>query len=360
MIKPLGAGLSVEVDGQDQARWSKVCREFADANLYQTWAYEVVRSGESNVSHLLLKKDSSVVAAAQARLVRVPLTGLGLAYFLWGPLWKRPGATADVEIFRQALRAVRAEYVDRRGLGVRIVPQLGDCDHETFRSILTQEGYVFQRRAERRRTVLVDIRPSLDELNRGLHQKWRYHLNKARKQNLEIVEGEEDSLFEGFEGIYRQMVNRKRLADVTDLGTIRKIQQKSMPGEKMRVFLCKAEGEVVAGGICSALGDTGIYLHGATSDRGTKTYGSYLMQWRMLEWVRKQGCQSYDLNGINPEKNPGGYQFKTQLGGDHGRDVHLLGQFDAYPNAAMKWLVGAGERFKALRTRGREFRARLS
>ncbi len=128
----------------------------------------------------------------------------------------------------------------------------------------------------------------------------------------------------------------------------------------MRVFLCKTEGEICAGGIVSALGEMAIYLFGATSNRGIKTDGSYLVHWRMLEWVKQQGCSSYDLNGINPDKNPGGYQFKTQLGGAHGREVYLLGHFDAYPNASVKWLTAIGDWARAAFPHGRKRLARFS
>jgi lipid II:glycine glycyltransferase (peptidoglycan interpeptide bridge formation enzyme) len=204
----------------------------------------------------------------------------------------------------------------------------------------------------------MDLSPSLEELHRGLHHKWRYHLSKARKQNLELVEGEEDELFEAFETIYDEMVDRKKFVSFTDIREFRKIQRGLVPGERMRVFLCKANGEVCSGGIGSALGDTGIYLFGATSNRGMKTYGSYLVHWRMLEWVKSLGCGTYDLNGIDPAKNPGGYQFKSQLAGAHGREVTFLGQYDAYPNAATKLLLAGAEVLRAKLRRGREVLAR--
>jgi lipid II:glycine glycyltransferase (peptidoglycan interpeptide bridge formation enzyme) len=203
----------------------------------------------------------------------------------------------------------------------------------------------------------MDIRPSLEDLYQGLHQKWRYNLKKARKRNLEIVEGEEDVLFEGFEGIHAQMRERKQLVGLTDPALFRRIQNELGPDQKLRVILCKADGEVCSGGICSALGDTGIYLFGATSNHGTKSYASYLVHWKMLEWVKSRGCQSYDLNGINPISNPGAYQFKSQLGGTFGRDIHLLSEFDAYPNTALKMLVSVGDR---LRTKFRNVRKSLN
>jgi FemAB family len=336
---PLADGFSAEVDTVDRAQWDEISRDFTDANIYQTWPYAIVRSGRANVSHLVLKQKEAVLGAIQARVVRIPYLNFGIAYVFWGPLWKRRNAAINVEAFRQALRAVRTEYVGKRRLVVRIVPNLPDSDNEPFRRILDEEAYVFQRQAKRRRTISMDIRPSIEQLYQGLHQKWRNHLNKARKQNLELIEGEEDALYDAFEKIYAEMVDRKQFLDFTDPGQFRAVQRGLMSDQKMRVFLCKVEGEICAGGICSALGDTGIHLFGATSNRGMKNNASYLVYWRMLEWVKSRGCQFYDLNGINPVSNPGVYEFKSRFAGAHGRDVHLLGGFDAYPSAAVKLFV---------------------
>jgi Acetyltransferase (GNAT) domain len=358
LTPPVSAGLestafSSEVDTVNAARWSEIMAEFGDANLYQTWPYGIVRSGEARVSRLLLKRGSTVLAAVQARIAKIPGLPLGVAYIHWGPLWRRRKEPADMEVFRQVIRAIRAEYVVRRGLIARLVPNLYESSNPAFREILETEGYTFQNRVSRRRTIVMNLEPTLDELHRGLHQKWRYHLNKARKQNLKIIEGEEDHLFEAFRKIFGEMVDRKQLVNFTGPDHCRQAQAALLSREKVRVFLCKIEGEVCAGGIGSALGDTGIYLFGATSNRGIKCYASYLTHWRMLEWVKERGCRQYDLNGINPEKNPGGFQFKTQLAGTQGRDETLLGQYDACPNVAVKWMLALGERFRTTLKKGR-------
>lgn len=354
-----GEGFSFEADTVNEARWSELVAGFDDANLYQTWPYGVVRSGPSNLSHLLVKHGSEVVALAQARIARIPGLPLGAAYVLSGPLWKRRHRPVDAEIFRQVVRAVRMEYAGRRKLVARLVPNLNDSDDPVFQRILGEEGYVLRKQAPCRRTILMDLGPSLDELQRGFHQKWRYHLNKARKQPLEIVQGVEDHLFEAFRQIFGEMVDRKQLVNFTGPDHCRQAQANWNANEQVRVFLCKVEGEVCAGGICSALGDTGIYLFGATSNRGIKTYASYLVHWRMLEWVKARGCRKYDLNGINPEKNPGGYQFKSQLAGGNGREVQLLGPFDAYPNPVMRWFAPIGDRLLAGFKHGRATLARF-
>ena len=351
---------SVEVDGIDESSWSNLSSTFADANIYQTWPYEAIKSGETNLSHLVLKHDARVVAAIQARIVRMPYLRSGVAYVRWGPLSQPKDSDNHLLAFRQVLRALRTEYVERRGLCVRILPRASGDLNESVRAILEEEGYAYRATARAQSTILMDLRPDLEELQRGLHHKWRYHLNKARKQAFELTEGEDEQLFVDFERIYDEMVDRKKIVNFVDIRQLKRIQQRLPAAQKMRVFLLREAGQVCAGGICSSLGDTALYLFGATSNRGIKTYGSYLVHWNMLAWAKAQGCTSYDLNGIDPVRNAGGYQFKSQLAAGYGREVSFVGEYDAYPNKAMKALVAAGDSLRQQLRKGRQTLARFS
>jgi hypothetical protein len=355
-IRALADGFSAEVDTVDKPRWDEISRDFIDANIYQTWSYAIARSGQSNVSHLVLKEGVRVRGAVQARLAGLPYLRLGMAYIRWGPLWKPRTSERDDEVFRQIVRAIRNEYAVRRGLVVRLLPALCVEENEQYGKILGEEGYELNRSGHQDRTILMDVRPALEDLERGFHRKWRKHLNRARKNNLEIVEGEEDGLFEALEAIYTEMAQRKKLASDSDITAYRRTQGHLAPAEKLRIILCRANGEVIAGALFSALGETGVDLFRATSNRGVKTYGSYLVQWRVLEHLKQRGCHWYNLSGINPARNPGGYQFKSQLAGKNGRDVYFLGPFDAYPNAALRLLTSVGEWFRANAKRRRECR----
>jgi lipid II:glycine glycyltransferase (peptidoglycan interpeptide bridge formation enzyme) len=346
---------SVEVDTYDKTNWQQATRHFMDGNLYQTASYENVRSGEGNVSHIILKGKHQVIAAAQARIVKVRRLGVGVAYVRWGPLWQG-AAPIEKNLFRQAIRAVKKEYVNRRKLAVRLVPHLHDDEQQSYRRILEEEGYSLNAARSGSRTILMDIRPGLEDLYKGFHQKWRNSLNSARKQDLDVIEGEEEALFEAFEPLYFEMKERKQFSSSTDLTLYRKIQREALAGEKMRVFLASANGDVCAGAICSALGNTGVYLFGATNGKGMKTNASYVLQWRILEWLKEQGCDWYNLNGINPEKNEGTYRFKARLAGSYGHDVRFVGVYEAYPNPAVRLAMRAGE---FLRTQIRSLRERL-
>jgi hypothetical protein len=63
------------------------------------------------------------------------------------------------------------------------------------------------------------------------------------------------------------------------------------------------------------MGDSAIYLLGATSDDGLNAKGAYLLQWTLIQWLKESGFKWYDLGGIDPEGNPGVYSFKRGLSG---------------------------------------------
>jgi hypothetical protein len=83
----------------------------------------------------------------------------------------------------------------------------------------------------------------------------------------------------------------------------------------MRILICEDKGIPVAGLVVSAMGDSAIYLLGATSDAGLNAKGAYLLQWTMIQWLKENGIRWYDLGGINPEANPGVYTFKKGMSG---------------------------------------------
>jgi lipid II:glycine glycyltransferase (peptidoglycan interpeptide bridge formation enzyme) len=332
MIAELKSGYSVEVDTVDKESWYSILEKFDDANIYQTWSYEAVRSGEKNLSHLVLRREGEVVAAAQARIVRIPYLNIGMAYLRWGPMWRLHGKEADEEVFAQAIRALRNEYVCRRRLLIRVLPLLFHDQAKMVNSILKQEEFAQPAIEEAQRTLLVNLSPSLEELRKGLDQKWRNCLNRAEKNGLQIIEGYDDDLFGTFIEIHRQMHRRKKFVETSDVNQFRMMQRDLPSSFKMKILLAFFDGKPASGVVCSSIGDMGIYLFGGTSNAGLSTKGSYLLQWEALSWLRGKGAKWYNLHGINPIKNPGTYRFKEGLCGVNGKDVYFLGAYDACEN----------------------------
>jgi lipid II:glycine glycyltransferase (peptidoglycan interpeptide bridge formation enzyme) len=284
----------------------------------------------------------------------LPVLNIGVAYIRWGPLWRLKGQPADPGIFRNAIRALQNEYVWKRGLVLRMQPFVFDDDDPRLAEILQQEGCSPNSRLGSDRTLLVDLSASLEELRKGMKQKWRNQLNQAEKNGLEITEGCDDSHFARFKGVYDDMLRRKKFAESSDINEFRKIQ-KDLPDEfKMKLFISASDRGVGAGAICSAIGEMGVYLFGATNDVGMKDRGSYLIQWKIIEWLKGIGCRWYNLHGINPEANPDTYRFKAGLCGNNGKDVRFIDKHDSKRSLAAYYPVICGD---ALRMHYRKIRS---
>jgi len=343
-MNELDEGYSAEICLFNKVVWDELLSRFKDANLYQAWSYDMVRFRRNRVVHMVMRKMNKVVAAAQIRIVRLPFTGNGIAYVRWGPIWRLNGVPEDMNIFRQVVRALRNELSIQRGLVLRLYPLAYRKKNENLGQILLEEGYKIYEDGRAEHTLICDLAPSLEELRANLNQKWRNCLNRAEKNSLELVMGEEDQLIENFIKIYSEMLNRKGLLEPpSDVNYLREVQKDLSSDLKLKVILCYQTGKLCAGAIFSAIGKTGVYLAGATSDTGLKTNSSYLVQWTFVKWLKENGFLEYDLNGINPYTNPGTYHFKRGLAGKCGRDVEFLGKYQVVDSLLSAWVVKIGE-----------------
>jgi lipid II:glycine glycyltransferase (peptidoglycan interpeptide bridge formation enzyme) len=189
-------------------------------------------------------------------------------------------------------------------------------------------------------TIVLDISRSMAEVRKGFKKNWRYYLGLAERNGLEIREGVTRKDYEDFLPVYSDLLDRKGLQPDIDITRWIKLQHVLPESEKPRIFLAFHNGNIVAGLVVSAIGGTGYPIVAASHSEGKKFYGSNLLHWKAIEWLKTMGCHSYDLSGIDPEKNPGTYHFKTGFGG---REVSTIGVFEDCTNGMSKALVRLGE-----------------
>jgi lipid II:glycine glycyltransferase (peptidoglycan interpeptide bridge formation enzyme) len=307
----------VEVDRATLAEWSQMLDLFDDANIYQTAAYGGVRWGEGSLSRLVLKRDGEVVGMAQLRIIRPTPLKFGMAYLRWGPLWERRCQPLDAEVPIRLALAIEDEYVRKRKLLVRILPNAfaGSPRAKVFQSAFSQFPCEKYGSADKYRTFLMDLTPPLEELRSGLDAKWRNKLKQSERNHLTVISGHGGEAYRAFCEMYSQMRKRKAFETTIDVEEFGCIQAALKESQRMHVLICQDKGVPVAGLVASPMGDSAIYLLGATSDAGLNSKGAYLLQWTMICWLKERGIKSYDLGGIDPEGNPGVYCFKRGLSG---------------------------------------------
>jgi len=340
-MKALSPGVAVEIDRIGKAEWHALLQQFEDASIYQTWSYGELSWGKKYLSHLLLRKDGEIIAAAQVRIARIAGVGPGMAYVMSGPLWRRRNGEYCPDHFRQAVRALSNEYAGRRKLALRVRPHELDellAEDTPLRVMLEEEGVKWS--GIRYRTIIMDLSPSLEELHKRLTGDWRRNLKHAINNNLEIVKGSGDDLYGGFIDLYREMLARKSFTPGVDIDVFREVQRDLPESLKMRIWIAKFNGAPVSSLLFTRIGDRGECIIGASNDAGLRLRATYLLMWKTLESLKAHGLRYCDLGGINPEQNPSVYHFKSGL---RGEEVHELGCFEACMSPLSASTVSVGE-----------------
>ena len=265
-----------------------------------------------------MRKDGQIVAAAQLRIARLPLLPAGIAYLRWGPLCHHKGQTLDPVTVVEMVACLREEYCIRRGLTLQVIPSAypGSPRGVAYEEALARSALRPELRGSHYQTILVDLSPAAEIMRKRLNQKWRNQLNCSEKNGLVLEVSDDREAYQEFVHLYEAMWDRKRFRTSVDVAEFDRIQELLSGSARMRTFLAKIDNKSIAALVCSLMGDTAIYLLGASNERARELKASYFLQWQAILWLKDRGARWYDLGGIDPEANPGGYHFKSGFGGN--------------------------------------------
>lgn len=327
----------------DREEWQRIAPTFLDYNCHQLWDFGIVCASRvgAHSEHVAICEGNDLIGLADVRIKKIPIFRTGIAYIIGGPL-VRCNNQFETERLRGILSGLADEYVKRRKLVLRVQPPLGpSISMDRQKQVFLDIGFTAPAHLRHYRTIVLDISQPLEMIRNQFNQKWRNCLNNAEKRNLIIKTGTDDSIFSVFCQLHEEMINRKRFDVDLDANFYYQVQHLLSGSERFLVSIVYENEVPSAGHVASFLGDTCVYVLGASHDLGLKNKASYLVQWSVIQKAKEKGCHFYDLCGIDLEKNPGGYQFKKKMGGV---DVTVPGPFEMFPNLWSRSIVHLGER----------------
>ena len=326
----------------DKTFWYSSLGEFEDANIYQTWNFAALTQNEKVVKHLAIYADQNLIGLVLVRIRTAPILHRGIAYIFNGPVWQKKNQENSIEILSDIFVALRQRFVVNQKHLLRINPYIFSDKISNFDFI---ENIKFKRveKIRQYQTLVLYLDKDLDEIRKNFKQKWRNCLNRSERNGLEIIEGNDPELYKDFLNIYNQMIMRKKFKEFVNPYRMGKMNEELDEEYKLNTFIAYKDKLPVAGIIGSAIGNTGIYLLGASNEIGMKNKGSYLLQWEMIKWLMQRGCKRYDLGGINLDDNPGVYHFKS---GITNQEVLGMGTYESYNGWLSKRIVSFGEFIK--------------
>ena len=168
------------------------------------------------------------------------------------------------------------------------------------------------------------------DLLAGFNQLWRRNVKRSDKAGVEVALGGADDLPD-FHALYLETARRdgftpRPLAYFTRMWTALRAEDP----DRIRLYLARHEGDLVAATTMVLVGSHAWYSYGASTLAKRDVRGSNAIQWRMMRDALAAGADVYDLRGISDTLDPadpvfGLIGFKLGTGGEA---VEYVGEWD--------------------------------
>ncbi len=171
-----------------------------------------------------------------------------------------------------------------------------------------------------KKTLILDLDKSEEELLKEMHQKTRYNIRLAEKKGVKIIEGLVD--FETELSRKSSLSELWRLLNITGerdgfrlhaLSHYRSLLEAER--ETVRIYFASYKNKNIAVVLTYSFGDKVTYLHGASDNEFRSVMAPYLLQFEIIKKAKAAGYKYYDFFGIDEKKWPGVTRFKLGFGG---------------------------------------------
>jgi lipid II:glycine glycyltransferase (peptidoglycan interpeptide bridge formation enzyme) len=186
-------------------------------------------------------------------------------------------------------------------------------------------------------TRLIDLGADEDALWGDLRKKWRQYVNRARSNDVRVVDADGARLGE-FYRIYRITADRAGFLIRTEQA-YRDVWDAFAPSGRARLLFAEsAAGEPLAALFLLRAGSRVVEPYGGMTDTGAETRANYLLKWEAIRSSREAGATEYDLWGL---AHPGIAHFKAGFGG---REVRYVGAWDLVLDPLGRLAYESGQR----------------
>lgn len=277
------------------AEWDDFVAAHPHGSLLQTTAWARLKNNFGwSSQRVWLRQGGQLQAGAQMLIKSV---GFGLArvgYIPHGPLvnWQD---TQQVRVLFDQLDM--AAYQRRVGF-VKLEPLLWQDEPAAAHWDNVCQIYQLQTAVDTiqpPRTMLVDLRPSPDDILAAMKQKTRYNIRLAERKGVAVRLGTEADL-PAFMQLMRITGERDGFG-IHAPQYYRRAYEVFAPND-VALLLAEYEKRPLAAVMVFKNGPRAAYLYGASSSEERSRMPNYAVQWAAICWAKEHGCTTYDLWGV--------------------------------------------------------------
>jgi peptidoglycan pentaglycine glycine transferase (the first glycine) len=259
--------------------WDEFIANFQNAHFLQASAWGRLKLGFGWKPYY----SQAGKAGAQILMRHIPL-GFNIAYLPKGPL----GYDRD-----QLWDEIDTLCRQNKTIFIKIEPDTNEPTDSKLILELNKLGRLSST-IQPRRTMVVDLNGSENELLQRMKQKTRYNIGLAQRKGINVT------LTGNVDAFYNMMIitgKRDRFG----------IHQREYYQNAYQLFSQKGQcvllqadynGKPLAAIMVFTQGKRAWYLYGASTDEERNRMPTYLLQWEAMRWSKNHGCSLYDLWGV--------------------------------------------------------------
>lgn len=314
----------------DPQQWNHYLTQDLDGHLLQSWEWGQFKGSFGWSPHYLAwKKDHNKVVAAALILKRFLTSHFSILYCPRGPSldWSdqllRSAVLSDLQSFTNSEGSIFLKIDPDLTLGKEQLNRSDGLKDPLGESVTEQlinlHWHPSAEQIQFRNSMLLDLRPSEDELLREMNQKTRYNVRLASRRGVTVRKGDHTDL-ELLYQLYAETSIRDRFI-IRDPAYYQVAWGSFIKAGLAQPFIAEVGEEPVAAVFIFHFGKRATYMYGMSRDLHREKMPNHLLQWEAIKWAKAIGCTIYDFWGAPDkfsEEDPmwGVYRFKKGYGAE--------------------------------------------
>jgi lipid II:glycine glycyltransferase (peptidoglycan interpeptide bridge formation enzyme) len=298
-----------EFDRNCHKEWDDFMLKTKNGSVHQisTWKkFQQKIPGRENVFGFGVRENGKIVAATFCVFFEIDVLkkffkkrNFGFFYSARGPVFNMENKDAGKFLIEEIAKILPKKIKD--SLFWRFDPAITETDYEVLN---LQKVKPATKNFQPTDTLEINLKKSDDEILAEMKRKGRYNINLARKKRVKIEIFEKGSFGKQEIGDFWKL-NVETTSRDEFFGHDKEYYENFLRTleDNAVLFFATFEGERITSAISTFFGKNAIYYFGASTSQ--KKYRNlmapYLLQWEMMQFSRKRGCETYDFLGIAPE-----------------------------------------------------------
>ncbi len=189
------------------------------------------------------------------------------------------------------------------------------------KGLLEKFNFIKSDNIQPKKTWVLDIIKSEEELLKQMHYKTRYNIQLAQRKGIKTrISKNKLQHFEDFWKLIQQTTKRDGFRAHS-----KEHYKKLLEIPEIELFVAEFNGKIIVANLVVFYEKTAIYLHGASDYQQRNLMAAPLLQWEQIKEAKRRGCEKYDFWGIDEKKWPGVTRFKKSFNGE---EIVYLGAYD--------------------------------